>query len=329
MDSSKSDLDGLDGSPGDLPQDGRGKNMEDFRAGFVALVGDTNAGKSTLLNSLVGERIAITAAKPQTTRRRIQGIRTSDRAQFVFVDTPGFFKGHTRSELNRTLLREAYDAMSSVDSLVLVVDASRAAKDRGRFEALKRVFEERGMQPSLVVLNKVDLLVKEALLPQIAEVDRVFGGDSGSLPVIPISAKTGDGVKLLLEEIERLLPVSPPLFADDALTDQSEREIAEERIREQAIKFLQQELPYQIAVAVEQWKETERGLEISAAIYVARDNHKPMVIGKGGAMIKKIGTAARLELERFFGTHINLQLFVSVKKDWPQSRAGLHRVGIK
>ncbi|MCB0345503.1 MAG: GTPase Era [Bdellovibrionales bacterium] len=318
------DSDGPLGSEGDL-QDPAGE----IRAGFIALVGDSNAGKSTLLNALIGERIAITAPKPQTTRRRIQGIKTTETAQFVFVDTPGFIKGSARSELNRSLLREAFDAMSGVDLRVLVIDAARAAKEPGRFESLHKLFAGRDSQPDVIVLNKVDILEKEALLPQIAAINELFGADGRTPIVVPVSARRSEGLDVLFAELERLLPLGPQMFDAEAMTDQSEREIAAERVREKAIMYLEKEIPYQLAVAVEEWKESEKGLDISAVIYVGRSSHKPIVVGKGGSMIKKIGIAARADLEKFFCTHVNLRLFVSVKKDWTESKAGLRRVGLE
>lgn len=301
-----------------------------FRAGFVALVGDSNAGKSTLLNALVGERIAIVAPKPQTTRKRIQGVKTTPDAQFVFVDTPGFIKGEARSELNRSLLREAFQAISDVDAVALVLDAERLCREPGRIAAIKELFEARGnVHPAVVVLSKIDLVTKEALLPQIAAAAEAFSGAGAPPPIIPVSARKRDGLNVLLEQLRQALPEGPALFPEDTLTDQTERQLVAEKIREKAIRHLQQEVPHQLAVAVEEWDESERGLDIGAVIYVAKPNHKRIVVGSGGSMIKKIGIEARRDLEAFFETHINLRLFVSVKQDWPESRAGLRRVGLE
>ncbi len=291
-----------------------------FKSGFISIIGRPNVGKSTLLNTLVGERIAITTHKPQTTRNRIMGIRNMPEGQFIFLDTPGIHRPETL--LNRYMVDAALDTFGSSDLLVLVVEADSGVQegDRliiGKLDAVK--------VPVILVINKIDLIEKTRLLPLIDS----FRNLLPFAAVIPLSARTGDGVPLLLEEIGQLLPEGPMYFPEEAMTDRSERFIAAEMIREQVILHTRQEIPYSLAVLVNSFQEVEEKnlLRIKADVIVEKDSHKGILIGKKGAMLKQIGTAARLSLEKFFATRVYLELFVKVRKDWTRDAKMLREFG--
>jgi GTP-binding protein Era len=292
------------------------------RSGFVALVGWTNVGKSTLLNRLVGTKLAAVADVSQTTRQRILGARTlPGRGQIVFVDTPGLHK--PRHKMNRAMVETIRHAVSEVDLAALVVDASRGfgAGDREASDLL-RANCERG----LVALNKIDLVSpKSRLLPMI----ETISGESGYAEIVPLSALTGEGCDRFTDTIISLLPPGPPLFPDDYLTDQPERVIAAEWIREKLVRETRQELPHATAVIVDRWNEREDGLlEIEASVLVERESQKKIVIGKGGELLKRVGSAARLELEEFLERRIFLRLWVRVRGDWRDDDRMLRRLGL-
>ena len=277
------------------------------RAGFVAIVGRPNAGKSTLVNRLVGQKIAIVTSKPQTTRNRIQGIVTEKRGQIVFIDTPGLHDPD--SALGRQMMREVAAAIEGIDVLLLIVDASRVSPQTDSMLLQKA---QRFPGKTILVLNKVDTVPKAQLLPMI---DR-FRKEFDFAAIVPISALKGTGLDGLVDEIFRLLPENHPYFPEDQVTDQPERFLAAEIIREKAIRALHHELPYAVAVVVEKFEEKARLLRIEAVLNVERDTQKKILIGHKGAMLKKIGTEARKELEGLLDKKVFLGLFVKVAPDW-------------
>lgn len=320
------------------------------KAGFIALVGEANAGKSTLLNAILGRKISIVSSKPHTTRNRILGVKRTESAEFVFVDTPGFPTAGAknrvvRSELARHLNRTLQDAASEVDVVVLVIDATKIGKEEPRPERLQRFAESlrsslrsRELRsPDVIVLNKVDLLRKDYLLPFMEILYRVFSEErreaKGDLAILPLSALKdttlgGEGVQSLLSILQERLPEGESLFPEDMDTDQSEQFFAAEIIREKLFQNLHEEVPQGVAVCVERWRDEGEKLFIDAMIIVERESQKPIVLGKGGSMIKKIGESARHELESRFETHIMLKLFVKVEENWSRSARGLERVGM-
>jgi GTP-binding protein Era len=281
-----------------------------FRAGFVAIVGRPNAGKSTLLNRVVGQKVAIVTAKPQTTRNRIQGIVTTEKGQIVFIDTPGLHDAD--SALGRQMMHEVAAALEGIDVLLLMVDASRELphSDSLLLEKAKRF---RGK--TILALNKVDGLPKAKLLPQIATFQKAFEFTA----IVPISALEGTGVDDLQEEIMKHLPESEPYFPEDQVTDQPERFLAAEIIREKAIKVMYHEVPYALSVFVDKFEEKLKLLRIEATLNVERSSQKKILIGHKGEMLKKIGTEARKELEELFGMKVYLQTFVKVVPDWREN----------
>ncbi len=286
------------------------KKKEAFRSGFVAIVGRPNAGKSTLLNRLVGQKVAIVTSKPQTTRNRIQGIVTRPEGQIVFIDTPGLHSPD--SALGRQMMHEVAAALEGIDVLLLMVDASRTLPHADDL-LLERAKRFRGK--TILALNKVDGLPKEKLLPLI----EVFHQAFEFAAIVPISALKGDGCPGLLEEILRLLPEGEHYFPEDQVTDQPERFLAAEIVREKAIQAMYHEVPYALAVKVEKFEELPKLLRIEATMNVERDSQKKILIGHKGEMLKKIGTQARKELETLFDKKIYLGLFVKVVPDWREN----------
>lgn len=280
------------------------------RAGFVVILGRPNAGKSTLLNRLVGQKIAIVTSKPQTTRNRIQGIVTRPDGQIVFIDTPGLHKAETA--LGRQMMQEVAAALEGVDVLLLMVDASGAFPQADEL-LLDRAKRFRGK--TILALNKVDRVPKPKLLPLIDAFQRAFPFSA----IVPISALKGSGCDELLEEILRLMPEGEPYFPGDQVTDQPERFLAAEIVREKAIQVMYHEVPYALAVFVEKFEESPRLLRIEATMNVERDTQKKILIGHKGEVLKKIGTEARKELEEIFGVKVYLGLFVKVAPDWREN----------
>lgn len=277
-------------------------------------MGRPNAGKSTLLNRLVGQKIAIVTSKPQTTRGRIQGIVTRPEGQIVFIDTPGLHEGD--SALNRQMTREVAAAMEGIDVLLLVADASRLPPHADEL-LLSRAKRFPGR--TIVALNKIDRIPKSKLLPMIAALQQAFEFAA----IVPISALKGDGCEELVQEIFRLLPEGEPYFPEDQVTDQPERFLAAEIIREKAIAQTYHEVPHALAVFVDKFEHTPKLLRIEATMHVERDAQKKILIGHKGAMLKKIGTEARRELEKLLDAKIFMSLFVKVVPDW---RNNPHRV---
>lgn len=295
---------------------------ENHKSGTVALVGRPNAGKSTLLNALVGEHIAAVSAKPQTTRTRIQGIITRPAGQIVFVDTPGIHKpGYT---LNRRMMQYVVDALMQVDVVVLMIDATTNFGAGDNF-ALEMIKEAR--KPTILLLNKTDRLAdKKALLPLIER----YSQEYDFIEIIPLSALKGDNRELLVAKLLEYLPEGAPLFEDpEQFTDQLERNIVAELIREKILEMTSQELPYSTAVRTEMWKQERGATEIHCVIYVERDSQKPIIIGRGGQMLKAIGTRARRDIEKLLGRHVRLTLFVRVQGDWRNDPRTLDELGIE
>lgn len=291
-----------------------------FRSGFVSIIGRPNVGKSTLLNRIVGEKVAITSDKPQTTRNRVHGISNRTGAQIVFIDTPGIH--NPRSSLNRYMVDTALAATKGVDVIFFLVDAGTASA--GRETQILDVLRDAEM-PVILVLNKIDLMEKELLLRKISEFQAVYSFTE----TVPISALTGDGVDRLVDVASRYLPEGPRYFPEDILTDQPERFVAAEIVREKVFRLTRDEVPYSVAVIVESFKEREDGglISISATINVERDSQKGIIIGKRGEMLKRIGTEARKDLEQLLGCRIFLELFVRVRKDWSESRRMMKEFG--
>jgi GTP-binding protein Era len=280
------------------------------RSGFVAIVGRPNAGKSTLLNRLVGQKIAIVTSKPQTTRNRIQGIVTRPEGQIVFIDTPGLHEAD--SALGRQMMREISAAVEGIDVLLLMVDASHTLPHSDEL-LIQRA--QRFSGKTVLVLNKIDKVPKAKLLPLID----AFRKAHEFAAVVPISAMKGEGCQELVKEILRLLPEGPPHFPEDQVTDQPERFLAAEIIREKAIQTTYHEIPYALAIEIDKWEAGPKLLRIEATMYVERDSQKKILIGHKGEMLKKIGTAARKELEEMLETKIFLGLFVKVAPDWREN----------
>ncbi|MBN2643907.1 MAG: GTPase Era [Desulfuromonadaceae bacterium] len=291
-----------------------------FRCGFVSIVGRPNVGKSTLLNQILGQKIAITANKPQTTRNRILGIHTTNVAQTLFLDTPGIHK--PSGKLNRYMVEQALSACRGVDLVLLLVEAhdSLGGGDDFILDVLAQ-----GSIPVMLVINKIDQVEKEKLLPLIEAYAQRFS----FAQIVPISARDGNGVQRLLQEVERCLPAGQPLYPEDMVTDLPERFIVAEMIREKILRRTQQEVPYGVAVQVEQFEERSGGdlVSIQAVIYVTREAHKRILVGKGGSMIRQLGTDARHEIERLLDAKVYLELFVKVKKNWIDSDRFLREFG--
>ena len=283
-----------------------------FRSGFVAIVGRPNAGKSTLVNTLVGRKVSIVSPRPQTTRNRIQGILNREDAQIVLIDTPGLHRAE--NVLNRQMMDEAAQAVEGIDLLSLIVDASVEFGGGDKF-SLEWVRRFHG--PVFLLLNKIDRVAKPRLLPLIDRYRRAFE----FAEIFPISARSGEGCLDLVNGWLRYLPEAPPYFPPEQFTDQPERFLAAEIVREKAILATREEVPHAIAVLVDSFEEEPRLIKIRATIYVEREGQKGILIGKRGETMKKIGTQARQELESILGAHIFLELFVKVQPNWRQNPA--------
>ncbi|MEK6603339.1 MAG: GTPase Era [Nitrospirota bacterium] len=289
-----------------------------YRSGFVALVGRPNVGKSTLLNRILGEKVAIISDKPQTTRTRILGVKHLPGAQMVFLDTPGIHK--PKFELNKRMVEVALHVLDEVDLVFFMVEATEPPGHGDRF-VLERL-KERDV-PVVLVVNKVDLVKKLRLLPLIDEYSRMHG----FADIVPVSAKTGDGVEHLLELALARMPEGPAYFPDDVVTDQPMRVLAAEIIREKLLQKTRDELPFAIAVGIDSFKEEGRMARIGATIYVEKDSQKAIVIGKHGQILKDVGTYARIDMENLFGMKVFLELWVKVKGSWRQDERMLVELG--
>ena len=285
---------------------------EKFYSGFVSLVGRPNVGKSTLMNRLIGEKIAIISNKPQTTRNKIQSILTKDNYQIVFIDTPGIHR--PRHKLGEYMVKSAETTLNEVDAVLMLIEpADRVLEsDRLIIEKLARV-----KSPVILVINKVDTADKERVFKVIDNYRQLYNFSE----IVPISALEGTNTDELLETIKKYLPEGPQYFPADMITDQPERQIASEIIREKALRLMQEEIPHGIAVEISEMKKRPEGnlVDVRATIYCEKDSHKGIIIGKHGAMLKKIGSNARTDIERLLGSPIYLELWVQVKKDWRDS----------
>jgi len=294
--------------------------MAPFKSGFISILGRPNVGKSTLFNCLLGDKIAIVAEKPQTTRNRILGIKNMEGGQLILLDTPGIHQG--RSELNQRMVRTAIASGRDADVLLFLIEATapHVEKDQQMIES----FKGSGGVPFLVI-NKIDLVKRQNLLPIMDQYQRLHPFKE----ILPISAITGEGIEILLGEILKVLPESPPYYPEDVVTDQTERFLVSEVIREKVIHQCYQEIPYSTAVTIEEFKEhPEKNLVvIKATIHVERDSQKKILIGKGGQKLKKIGETARKEVEPLLGTRVFLELWVNVEKNWTQDPRALNRLG--
>jgi GTP-binding protein Era len=291
------------------------------KSGFVALVGRPNAGKSTLLNKLIGEKIAIVSDKPQTTRTRITGVLTRPEGQIVFIDTPGVHK--PEYTLNRRMMSIVTDSLSSADLIFLLVDATQStgAGDRFVLDLLKRV-----ATPAFLVPNKIDALKdKSSLLPLIGRhtAERQFE------EAVPISALTGDGLELLIRKAFEYLPAGPPLYPEDEITDQPQRVLAAELVRERILQATEQEIPYVTAVITEGWEEEAGLTRIHCVILVERPSHRAIIIGRGGERLKQVGTDSRADIEKLLGRRVFLKLFVKVRERWRDNDRLLDEIGIR
>lgn len=292
-----------------------------YRAGFVAIGGRTNVGKSTLVNRIVGQKVAIVTPKPQTTRRRVIGVRTDPDAQLVLIDTPGFHE--SRRPLNRRMVDTARRCMTEGETIVAVIEARNGLDARDR-QFLFQV--PRFDRPVVVAVNKIDLVRRDALLPVIEQAHQAIPGAE----IVPVSAQTGENLDELLRVLKPLLPEGRPLMSTDEYTDQSERMLSEEIIREKLFLAMRHEIPFSTAVSIEHFSdELERNLtRLSAIVVVERESHKAMVIGAGGQMLKQIGTQARLELEQILGRRIFLELHVKIEKGWTSDPRKLKELGL-
>ena len=288
-----------------------------FRSGFITIVGRPNVGKSTLMNALVGEKVAIVSNRPQTTRNRIMGVMTREDWQMVFLDTPGIH--HPRTRLGEYMMQSVKDAMDGMDGVLVLVDATQVGEqDR----AIVKEMSEKKV-PKLLALNKIDLLAPEKLLALIASF-----ADLPYDAIVPISAKTGDGLEDLTNALMKGLPEGPKYFPDDMMTDQPERQICAEMIREKALLHLRDEVPHGIGVEMMAMnKESDDFMEIHATIYCEREAHKGIIIGKHGAMLQTIGSEARADIEQLLGMHVNLKLWVKVRPDWRNRMDDLRTLG--
>lgn len=297
-----------------------------YKSGFVALIGRPNVGKSTLMNTLIGQKIAITSSKPQTTRNRIQTVYTDERGQVVFLDTPGIHKAKNR--LGEYMVNIAERTISGVDIVMWLVEPTTfiGAGEQYIAEKLNKI-----KTPVFLVINKIDTVLKEELLSVISSYKDICN----IAEIIPVSALKGENTKELMIELYRYLPQGPMYYDEDTVTDQPERQIVAELIREQALRLIDDEIPHGIAVSIDRMKErTQAGnkggmIDIEATIVCERETHKGIIIGKGGSMLKRIGTNARQEIESLLDCRVNLQLWVKVKKDWRDSDFLIKNYGYK
>ena len=292
------------------------------KTAFIAIVGCPNVGKSSLLNRMLGIKVAIVSSKPQTTRTKIMGVLTEDEVQLVFTDTPGYHKPHNK--LGEKMYQAVGDSIGGVDACLFVTESKGEIK-KGEAELIEK-FKKLGV-PVILAINKIDMLSdKSELLSRISQLAQLFDFEA----VVPVCATSGEGVDELIDEMKKLSFESPHFFPDDTLTDQPERVLAAEIIREKILRLMDKEIPHGIAVSIEKMREREDAeiLDIEATIYCERESHKGMVIGKKGTMLKKISTYARQDLESFFDIKVNLQTWVKVKEDWRNREGLIHNFGL-
>jgi GTP-binding protein Era len=326
-----------------VKHEGEKAHGTEFRAGFVALIGRPNVGKSTLLNQILGEKIAIASPRPQTTRNRILGVHNAPGAQLVMIDTPGLHRpsGRGRTRLNEFMVGEAIEALRSVDAAIVLTEGatedqggrSKGGTDRFLVDAATRyVLEEitRANKPAVLAINKVDLMHdKRRLLPVL----EAFGKLHAFSAMVPISAKTGDGVDRVVDAVVTLLPMGKPIFPEEMITDRAERWLGAELIREQLFLLTKKEVPYSVAVTIDTWQERParpggaRDVFVEATVHVDKEAHKPIVVGQGGRMIREVGTRARHEIGQLLGCTVHLKLFVRVDEGWTADPSKLKDLG--
>ena len=283
---------------------------ENYKAGFVSIIGRPNVGKSTLMNHIIGQKIAITSSKPQTTRNRIQTVYTCDEGQIVFVDTPGIHKA--KNKLGNYMVNTAYGSMNGVDVLLWLVEPTTyiGAGEKSILEQIKKA-----KLPTILVINKIDTVKKAEILPVIDTYSKEYDFEQ----IIPVSAKKGEGISELINNIMKYLPYGQPFYDEDTITDQPERQIVAEMIREKVLRSMGDEIPHGVAVAIDSMKYEGKMCNIDATIICERDSHKGMIIGKHGSKLKEIGSLARVDIEEMLECKVFLQLWVKVKKDWRDS----------
>lgn len=296
--------------------------MKEEKSAFIAIVGKPNVGKSSLLNVMLGQKVAIVSDKPQTTRTKIMGVLTRDNIQLVFTDTPGYHRPKTK--LGEKMVKAVGDSISGVDACLFVVEPEGEMKE-SELELIAKFKKEK--MPVILAINKIDTVKdKTQLIARIAEMTKYYRFEA----VVPVSAVKQDGLSELLSELEKMAFESPHFFPDDTLTDQPERVIAGEIIREKLLRLLDKEIPHGTAVGIEKMREREDSdiLDIEAIIYCEKESHKGIIIGKGGAMLKKVSTYARQDMEKFFGIKINLKCWVKVKEGWRNREGLIHNFGL-
>jgi len=291
-----------------------------FRSGYVSILGRPNVGKSTFLNAMLGEKVAIVTSKPQTTRNRIIGVRTTPSAQIVFIDTPGIHK--PIGKLGEFMVKEAMDSLKEVDIVLLMVEPQKPGTEE---TAIIDLFKQRKNLTVFLLINKIDTIRKTELLPIIEKYNLLYPFDE----IIPVSAVRGDGLDIVLGKIIDRLPEGPKYYPDDIFTDQLERFMVAEIIREKIMRLTEEEIPYSVAVEVTQWEEKEDIIVINANIYVEKESQKGIIIGKRGAMLKAIGIASREEIEGLLNTKVYIELWVKVKKDWRKKTGTLRELGYR
>jgi GTP-binding protein Era len=305
----------------DVKNKNKEKTEPSFRSGYIAIIGRPNVGKSTLLNQILGEKVAIVSPKPQTTRNRVSGIRTTATSQIIFIDTPGIHQGH--SLMNRRLMDTALHTLDDVDGVLWLLDSHGKIKQEE-----ERIAETlRGVEtPVLILLNKMDLVSKGKLLPLMERCAQLLPDKE----IVPVSALKGEGLDIVLNIVEGWLPVGPQYFTEGEHTDQSERFLASEIVREKVFLLTREEIPYGVAVTIDEFTEKEEKnlIVIGATIHTERDSHKGILIGKHGSMLKEIGKQAREELESLLGCRIFLELFVRVDPGWTQNPQALTEMGL-
>lgn len=293
--------------------------LQNQKSAFIAIVGRPNVGKSSILNYIIGQKIAIVSKKPQTTRTRIMGVLTEGEDQLVFIDTPGLVK--PRNSLGDYMLKAVNTSVAGVDACLLVAEAGGEIS-KADMEFIQKF--KTAKMPVILAINKVDLLKdKTEIITQIEKYTNTHNFDA----IVPVSAKKGDGMQSLKDELKKLTAEGGHFFAEDTLTDQTERTIASEIVREKILRLMDKEIPHGTAAVTERMKERDGILDIDVTIYCEKSSHKGMIIGKGGSMLKKVGTNARQDMENFFDCKVNLQLWVKVKEDWRDRPGLLHSLG--
>ena len=296
------------------------ENKKDFKSGFVSIIGMANVGKSTLLNKIAGQKIAITSDKPQTTRNKILAIHTTDEEQIIFTDTPGIHKPHNK--LGEFMVKTANESMNETDVIVFMVDVAKGIQEMEK--EIANSISKLGI-PCILVLNKIDTIRKDLLLPIIADYSSLCDFEA----IIPICAKTGESLEILMNNIRQYIKNGPQYYYDDMVTDQPEKQIAAEIIREKLLWLLDKEVPHGIVIEIEKMQEKKNITNISASVFCEKMSHKGIIIGKNGEMLKKIGTMARIDIEKMLEKKVYLELWVKVKTDWRNNNSLIKNFGFE